>query len=158
MNCSFTGHRNIEPENLGIVKDRLKRAVEYAYNEGCRNFLCGGALGFDTLAAREVILFRLTHSDARLVMVLPCREQSTNWSERQRDSYDYILSNADEVIYTGDDYTPSCMRKRNMYLACNCDILICYLSKSASGAGQTVRMATKLYKKVYNLYPTRAKM
>ena len=150
--CAFTGHRDVRAAHLAALPGVLARAIEYAYSEGCREFLSGGALGFDTYAAREVIRFRMSHPDVRLIMLLPCRDQDKMWTERQRSSYSYVLSLADELIYVGDDYSSACMRARNVRLAEECDILIAYLSRWASGAGQTVRLAEGLGKKVYNIY------
>jgi uncharacterized phage-like protein YoqJ len=132
----------------------LGRAIEYAYSEGCRDFICGGAIGFDTLAAREMIRFRMTHTDARLILALPCIEQDLKWSDSQRNAYNFTLSSADEVIYISDSYTKTCMAERNRYLAEKCDMLIAYVGRTTSGAAQTVRMAEKLNKRIYNLYPT----
>ncbi|MBR5140285.1 MAG: DUF1273 family protein [Clostridia bacterium] len=154
MTCSFTGHRQIEPEMRQSLTELISKAVEYAYSEGCRDFICGGALGFDTLAAREVIRFRMTHADVRLLLALPCTNQDDMWSERQRDTYNYTLSVADEVIYVSDLYTPTCMAERNSLLAERADILIAYLGRQRSGAAQTVRMAQRLGKRIYNLYPS----
>ena len=152
--CSFTGHRTIKSGHRNKISSLLARAVEYAYKEGCRDFLSGGAVGFDTLAAREVIRFRMSHSGVRLVLVLPCINQDEKWSEADRNSYEYILNAADEVIYVSDEYTDTCMRERNFKLASTADILIAYLSRNNSGAAQTVRMAEKMGKEIYNLYPT----
>ncbi len=153
--CSFTGHRSIEERHKPYIHALLLRAVEYAYNEGCRAFCAGGALGFDTEAARAVIEFRISHPDARLILVLPCPEQDAYWSNAQRDSYSFILKNANEVIYTADGYFDGCMRVRNQRLADECHILIAYASsRTKSGASQTVRMAERLSRRIYNLYPT----
>ena len=152
--CSFTGHRQIKNEHSDKIVPLLRRAIEYAYNEGCRDFYAGGALGFDTLAAREVIRFRITHSDARLLLILPCVNQTEKWSASQVNAYDYVLSNADEVRYVSEEYTDGCMRERNFALANAADILIAYVGRGASGAAQTVRFADNLGKTVYNLYPT----
>ncbi len=152
MTCSFTGHRQIALEKRAALINLLRRAVEYAYSEGCRTFMCGGALGFDMLAAREIIRFRMTHTDARLVLALPCEDQDAKWSESQKNDYNYTLSEADEVIYVSDVYTKTCMAERNRLLSESCDILIAYAGRSVSGAAQTVRMAEKLGKRVYNLF------
>ena len=152
--CSFTGHRKIKPEHRVKMPDLLTRAINYAYNEGCRDFFSGGAVGFDTFAAREVIRFRISHPDVRLVMLLPCIAQDEMWSEAQKNSYEYILKNADEVVYVNEEYTPDCMRKRNLALAEQCDIMVSYVSYSKSGSAQTENMAARLGKRVYNLYPT----
>ena len=154
MVCSFTGHRQIESELRVALIELLGRAIEYAYGEGCREFICGGAVGFDTLAAREVIRFRMTHTDVRLILALPCIEQDLKWSDAQKSAYGFTLSAADEVIYISDSYTKTCMAERNRYLADRCDMLIAYVGRSTSGAGQTVRMAERLNKRIYNLYPT----
>lgn len=153
LSCSFTGHRQIKKEHLGHLPDFIFRAIEYAYAKGCRRFMTGGAIGFDTFAAREIIKFRMIHPDAALVLVLPCEDQSDHWSSRHRDTYDYTLSQADEVIYMEQAYTPQCMKKRNRYIADRADILISYISKEYSGAAQTVRMASGTCNEIYNLYP-----
>ena len=150
--CSFTGHRRIESAHESKLSNLLSRAIKYAYDNGCRKFITGGAIGFDTLAAREVIKFRISHPDVSLVLALPCVNQDENWSLAQRDSYSYTLSMADEVVYVSEEYTDTCMRERNRYLAEECDMLIAYAARYASGAGQTVRMAKELGKQVYNLY------
>ncbi len=152
--CAFTGHRAIKPEHEKLLAERLARAVEYAYSRGCRVFYCGGALGFDTMAAREVIRFSFTRRDVVLRLVLPCQNQDELWTERQRESYFYILQNAESVEYISNEYTPECMKKRNLRLAELCDILIAYLYKSGSGSSQTVRLAKKLGKEVYNISPS----
>lgn len=151
--CAFTGHRKIEERHKGRIEDLLLRAISFAYSEGCRTFITGGALGFDTLAAREVIRFRLSHPDARLLIVIPCKNQSESWSPSQISLYEYTLINADEVEYIADIYTDGCMKERNQRLADLSDMMIAYVNRPYSGAAQTVRMAAKDGKPVYNLYP-----
>ena len=154
MVCSFTGHRQIEPQYRDAVVALLSRAIDYSYREGCRTFITGGAVGFDTLAAREVIRFRMSHPDVRLILALPCVEQDAKWSDAQKSAYNFTLAAADEVVYTSECYTKECMAERNRYLAQRADVLIAYSGRTNSGAAQTVRMAEKMNKRVYNLYPT----
>ena len=151
--CSFTGHRAIEPRHIGKIDAMVARAVEYAYNEGCRKFYCGGALGFDTVAARQIIQFRLRHPDCELHLVIPCKNQSERWSKRQKEMYEYILSVSDTVSFLSEEYRDGCMRERNKKLAELSDIVIAYVNRGNSGAGQTVRLAKGLGKTVYNIYP-----
>lgn len=152
--CSFTGHRQIKKEHEGALTGLIYRAIEYAYSKGCRTFLTGGAIGFDTVAAREVIRFRISNPDIRLVLVLPCANQSKHWTGTQRDAYNHTLRCADEVIYISDEYTDGCIKERNRKLAYDADILISYVSRTNSGSAQTVRIARKLGKEIYNLYPS----
>ena len=152
--CAFTGHRVVIPEHRDIVMQRLSRAVEYVYSRGCRVFYCGGAIGFDTLAAREVIRFATLHQDVSLKLVLPCVNQDERWNERQQDAYYYVLRNAESVEYVSEEYTTDCMRRRNARLAELGDVLIAYLYRDGSGSSQTVRMAKRLGKEVYNISPS----
>lgn len=153
MTCAFTGHRNIKYGHKAALPDLLSRAIGYAYDQGCRRFITGGAIGFDTEAARQVIRFRLSHPDVTLVLFLPCLDQDAAWSARQRSSYDYILSAADEVKYVSESYDRSCMRRRNQAMAEECDIMIAYVGHDRSGASQTLRIARELGREAYNLYP-----
>lgn len=154
LSCAFSGHRKIEKNCVQSVIEHLGRAIKYAYDEGCRDFYCGGAVGFDTLAAREVIRFRMSHPGVRLVLYLPCLNQDMKWSERQSDAYEYVLSSADEIKYISEEYTRTCMKERNQALADVADILIVYVGYSTSGSAQTARMGEKLGKRVFNLYPS----
>ena len=150
--CAFTGHRKIEERHKASLDGILMRAINYAYAEGCREFYVGGALGFDTAAAKQIILFRLQHRDVKLRVVIPCKNQSDKWSQGQIRLYEYILANADSVEYVSDEYTSTCMRLRNQRLVDLSDMLIAYVSRDFSGSAQTVRMAEKGGKPVYNLY------
>lgn len=150
--CSFTGHRVICPEHRNLLNDRLRRAVEYIYSLGCRVFYTGGAIGFDTLAAREVIRFATLHPDVTLRLLLPCMNQDEFWSKEQKDAYSYIIRNAELVEYVSDTYTPGCMKERNKRLAELGDVLVAYVTRGGSGSSQTVGIAKRLGKTVYNLF------
>lgn len=43
----FTGHRKIPPEDLPMVKKKLKETLIESIKNGYRYFGAGGALGFD---------------------------------------------------------------------------------------------------------------
>ena len=152
--CSFTGHRQIKKEHKVKLLALLEKAVVYAYENGVRSFLAGGAVGFDTLAAKAVIKFRISHPDVRLIILVPCKNQAEKWSDAEKSLYEYTLSVADEVEYLADDYYEGCMKERNAELAKRCDMLVAYVGKYIGGSAQTLRMAEKLEKTIYNLYPT----
>ncbi len=152
--CSFTGHRII-PQNIKKkLVELIDRSIDYTYKNGCRAYYCGGALGFDTLCALEVIKYRVLHPDVRLYLLLPCIDQDISWSVEQRERYNYILSSADHVEYTSTEYTNDCMRRRNERLAECADVVIAYVGRQNSGSAQTVRIAKRSSKEVFNLYPT----
>ena len=155
--CSFTGHRRIDKAHKAKLLELLTKAVAYAYENGVRSFLTGGAVGFDTLAAKAVIIFRISHPDVRLIILVPCKNQSEKWSDYEKSVYEYTLSVADEIEYLAEEYYDGCMKERNAELAKRCDMLISYVGRYMGGSAQTLRMAQKLGKTVYNLYPSLAK-
>ena len=152
--CAFSGHRTIKQSHRAKISSLIMRAIEYAYDEGCRTFYSGGAVGFDTLAAQQVIRFRMTHPDVRLILLLPCIDQDAKWTDGQKQMYSHLLREANEATYISDAYTDSCIKRRNEALAAVADIMICYLSRRSSGTGQTVALARSLGQRVYNLYPS----
>ena len=151
--CCFTGHRDISACSYQELANRVEPLLQRLIKNGYEYFVCGGAIGFDTLCAKAVIEFKSTHPDVLLTMMLPCKNQSELWNEKQKREYEHTLSMADEILYSSDTYTQGCMRERNMRLASACDVLIAYVGRQGSGAAQTVRMAHSLGKTVYNVYP-----
>ncbi len=150
--CSFTGHRQIDAKREQKLRTMVLRAIEYTYQNGCRTYCCGGALGFDTMAALEVIKFRVLHPDVKFNLLLPCVNQDSAWTIEQRDRYEYILSEANHIEYVSDEYKQGCMRKRNARLAECADVVVAYCGRQNSGSAQTVRMAMNLGREVFNLY------
>lgn len=151
--CAFTGHRQISAHHSAALPQLIDRAVCYAYGEGCRTFLSGGALGFDTLAARSVLRLKGECADVRLVLILPCRDQAAHWRAEDVLAYREMLDAADEIIYISGAYTDTCMKERNAALVDRADMLVAYVGRYASGAYQTVSIAKKKGIPVYNLYP-----
>ena len=70
--CCFTGHRIIPAAVLPGLKEELEQAVREMVDRGVSRFLCGGARGFDTLAAQTVLQLKREYSTLELFLVLPC--------------------------------------------------------------------------------------
>lgn len=153
--CCFTGHRRIQiTENLThILSNELCRLIEVY---GITEFYSGGAIGWDTLCAQTVINLRFKYQQIRLHLVLPCCEehQTASWNGKQKAEYRKILSAADSVEFMSENYYNGCMKKRNARLVELADFCVCYYNEknSASGTGQTVRMALKKHIPVINVY------
>ncbi len=152
LSCAFTGHRLIEQRHHGGIEPLLQRAIEYAYSQGVRRFYNGGAIGFDALAARLVIRFRIDHPDVTLHMLIPCIDQGARWSEAQREIYSFILSHADTVEYLSPTYYRGCMQARNKRLVDSADMLIAYVGCDTGGSAHTLGLARRRGIRVYNLY------
>lgn len=149
--CCFTGHRDIPDDEQEELNQRLKENVLRLIELGVKTFYAGGALGFDTLAAKCVIEIRKTNRDIRLVIVVPCRDQAARWSSTDRKQYDKILKLADDVVYLADQYYNGCMQARNRYMVDHSHFCICYLTKPSGGTYYTVSYAEEKELEIYNL-------
>ena len=58
--CCFTGHRKLPEEQLPQLKQALFKVIVRLASQGVTRFACGGALGFDTLAAQMVFVVKET--------------------------------------------------------------------------------------------------
>ena len=149
--CSFTGHRAIPDGMAGYLLQRIKDGVTYLYSHGVKTYLTGGALGFDTLAAKAVIECRYVHEDIRLILVIPCRDQTRGWKQRDIETYEYIKGLADDVICLSEHYYNGCMHYRNRYLIDNSSSCICYLTQAKGGTAYTVSYARHMGLSIFNL-------
>lgn len=149
--CSFTGHRAIPSGMTDYLFKRIEDGIDYLYSHEVNTFLTGGAVGFDTLAAKAVIERRKVHKDIRLILVIPCRDQTRAWKQADIETYEHIKGLADEVICLSEHYYNGCMHCRNRYLIDNSCACICYLSQVNGGTEYTVRYAKEKGLAVFNL-------
>jgi len=139
--CCFTGHRVFSQRKIEHIVKHLNEEINRLIRQGVTNFMSGGALGFDQIAASIVISKKQLGADIRLIFILPCQNQDEKWTERQKQLYRFLLGEADETCYVSEEYTPECMMKRNYYMVDNSAYCICALVREISGTGQTVRYA-----------------
>ncbi len=145
--CCFTGHRVIAAHLREDVIAAVDRRIKEFYDAGYRYFITGGALGFDTLAALEVLRAARFDEEIKLILALPCRDQTARWENmhgyvEHLRRYKQILGMADCVVYMNDFYTDTCMKERNRYMVDHSSACIAYYNGYVrSGAGQTCRMA-----------------
>ncbi|MDD4509855.1 MAG: SLOG family protein, partial [Oscillospiraceae bacterium] len=122
---------------------RLERSICDMAANGVTCFFAGGALGFDTLAARTVLRLKMTQPALSLVLMLPYKGQADKWSRRDFLVYEAIKRGADQVIYVSEEYDPMCMFRRNQRLVDASSHCICFLRKERSGTAYTVRYAKR---------------
>lgn len=149
--CCFTGHRYIANSQIPQIEENLKEKIALLYKEGVSVYLCGGALGFDTIAAEAVIQAKKSMPDIKLIMTLPCPEQDKKWNKSSQERYKEILNQADDVIYISESYHRDCMLKRNRFMVDNSSHCLFYLTNEHSGTGYTIKYAIKNNLKIINL-------
>ena len=126
----FTGHRQIE----GVYYDPDKmsghwyatwmatlKTVYELYKLGYTEFISGGALGFDQLAAHAVKYFKdNTNVPTELWMALPFQGFESKWPAKSKLQLAGIVGCADKMLYVNQPpYAPWKLHKRNEWMVDN---------------------------------------
>ncbi len=146
FSCSFTGHREISPQERASLLPRLKSTVLYLVSQGVKEFHCGGALGFDTLAASVVFDISREHEGIKLILELPYENQSGKWDDSQKRIYEFIKSKAYEINIHGEkpknrEQAVKQLLNRNRVLIDKSHYCVCFLKKKSGGTLYTVNYA-----------------
>lgn len=152
--CAFTGHRNITSEEKARLLPKLKSTVLYLISIGVKKFHCGGALGFDTLAASVVYDVSREHPDVRLILDIPYENQAERWSDTNKRFYSFIKSKAHEINIHGNNPksrndATSLLLARNRAMIDKSYYCVCYLKDETAKKGGTAY--TVNYAKVHKL-------
>lgn len=149
--CCFTGHRPRKIAWLGdpnhpccvalcsILRERILQKIHDGYDY----FISGMALGADLLCAQIVLDLRQDYPNIKLECALPCTKQAHYWSDKQRDKYAEILSKSDYIQILSENYSLSCMQKRNKYMVDNSDCLIAIWNGTDGGTKNTIMLAKR---------------
>ena len=149
--CCFTGHRNLQKNEIAEIEKSLEHELIKLISQGIQYFGSGEALGFDTLAAQTVLKLKKKYPQIKLIMVLPCKEQTKNWCDKDIITYNKILKKADKVVYTSEHYHQSCMHIRNRHLVDHSSHCIAYLNRAKGGTAYTVNYAKQNGLQIINL-------
>ena len=93
-NVCFTGHRTLKDELVPGLIEQIDVTIIRCADSGRTNFITGGALGFDTLAAHRVLEIKKDRPEIKLYLVLPCRDQTIRWKDLVRIN-DYKIIKTD---------------------------------------------------------------
>lgn len=127
-----------------------------AYADGCRNFFCGMAMGYDLLAAETVLSLQSELPDLRLIAVIPYRGQTERWSDAMKSRHDDILRNANDTVILSEHYYQGCLLRRNDYMVGRSSRLIAWFNGNPKGGTfYTYRIAKAKGLTVINLYDRR---
>lgn len=161
--CAFTGYRPAKMPWGGDESDarcvefrfRLREALEYLIGRGYADFMSGGALGFDQMAAEIVLSLREKYPWVRLIMVLPFDGQADKWTEAQRRRWLDIIEASDRVVHISHGYDRGVFYRRNHYLVENADLLLAACDGQPGGTADTVAYARRHGVRVARLNPVK---
>ena len=148
--CAFTGHRRIDDADRSRLKQSLSECIESLASDGIEIFYCGGAVGFDAIAA-ETVLEKRDRLGIKLCIVIPYAHQEEGYTANQRRQYERILSCADEKVVVSTISDKNAYHIRNRYMIDRAEICIAYLTNEKSGTAYTVNYARKKGIQIINI-------
>lgn len=148
----FTGHRDIPRELALDLPALLDTELRKLISRGAKNFRAGGAIGFDMVAALKVLELKEEFPDIKLILMLPCKDQTRGWQDGVKKTYDYILKRADQVFYTVEKYFDGCMLERDRHLVDGSDVCVAFCMKNRGGTAYTLAYAIKRKLEIINLF------
>ncbi len=154
----FTGHRILSRAELADAEKKLELLLALITDGKTTPtvFNTGGALGFDTAAAKAVLRLREHVDGVRLNVMSPCRDQSARWNEEQKATFRSVIERADSHEILFPYYTPYCMLARDRKLVDRSLVCIAYMRPGTQSGGTryTVDYAHMSGKAVINLAVT----
>ncbi|MGI6577297.1 MAG: hypothetical protein ACOX1Q_04525 [Eubacteriales bacterium] len=124
--CFFAGRRWISSKRIGVVVQRLSRAIDILAANGVTDFISFGKKGFDILAATLVLVKRESGAPIRLIMIRPCVDFLRSSSAPGRQLISKISNEADKVVYTTErvsEYVFNCAQTCLCYMPRKIDLL-----------------------------------
>ena len=128
---------------IDLIWDTTAKVIRALYEQGYRRFLCGGATGFDALAASCVLQLRTEKQDVLLCLAIPCRDQSRGWSGSDLGLYQQHLQEADHVFLLSPHYYAGCMLVRDRFMVDHAGFCVAYMEEPTGGTAFTVRCAVR---------------
>ncbi len=164
MIVCFTGHRTIQgnyydPTNLvGYWLDVWAKTVgivHQLWQQGYTDFISGGALGFDQLAANAVLYNRNHQLPIKLLMALPFNDMEKKWPANSKILLRNIVAQADSVNFIcPGSYAPWKMQERNKWMVDRSDKIVALYLPDKIGGTLNCLTYTMLHRKpILTIHP-----
>lgn len=172
LSCAVTGHRptrfkwKYKENNNGCrrLKRRMRDQFILLYENGCRHFWVGGALGVDMWAGEILLEMKgdPQYSEIELHLALPFAGYDSSWDPKSKSRMALIRKNCASSIIVGTvDKPAENYKKRNYYMVDHADVLLAVYDNDRSirsGTGMTVNYAKKKELRIVLIHPDSAKV
>lgn len=137
--CAITGHRELPRD---FDKNALYDELDNLVREGCDEFLCGMAEGFD-LTALDCLLSLREKYPLILHACIPFAQQDKYFSHDNKKLYAKLLAACNVKTVLSESYFDGCFLARNRFMVDRCDVLFAYCTQKTGGTRYTVNYARK---------------
>jgi uncharacterized phage-like protein YoqJ len=151
--CCFTGHRALPVHQVTELAERTKQEIRsLILYKNVRFFGVGGAIGYDTLAAK--VLFQMRAKEfpfIKVILVYPFDGFTSRWTSKQQSEYHMLLPNYNKVVCVAKYASREAYLDRDRHLVDGSAYCICYCTRSYGGTAYTVRYAQSQELEIHNV-------
>lgn len=152
--CCFTGHRDLPINQIkdieAITASEIRTLIR---DSGVCYFGVGGAIGFDTLAARVLFQIRETeYKHIKVILVYPFDGFTSRWTPAQQAEHNRLLPQYDKVVCVADRPSREAYLARDRHLVDNSAYCISYCTRQSGGTAYTVKYARQRGIEVRNVF------
>ena len=153
MTCCFTGHRDIPKEKEKEIAVQTAREVYRLVTEqDVRFFGVGGAVGYDTLAAK--VLFRIREKafpHIKIILVYPFDGFTSRWTPQQQGEFAALLPKYNKVVCACGTQGREAYLARNRHLVNASAYCIAYCTQPHGGTAYPVGYARAQGVRIINI-------
>ena len=151
--CCFTGRRILPANSADFCSmlDRTETYVRKVLDCGVTFFGVGGAIGYDTEAAK--LLFRLRDSgfsQIKVILVYPFDGYMDRWTDKQRIEAHGLVTKYDKIVKVSEVASRGAYLRRDRHLVDCSAFCICYCNRTQGGTAYTVKYALERHLTVFN--------
>ena len=151
--CCFAGHRDFPVYKTSYIAAQTANQIRsLIINNEVRFFGVGGALGYDTLAAK--VLFQLRKNEfphIKVILVYPFLGFTSHWTAHQRSDFERMLPQYDKVVCVSEKASREAYLARDRHLVDSSAYCITYCTRGYGGTAYTVRYAQRQGLEVRNI-------
>lgn len=151
--CCFTGHRDLPREKIPEITERTANEIrDLIANNNVRFFGVGGAIGYDTLAAR--VLFQLKETEfphIKVILVYPFDGYTNRWTPAQKSEHEHLLPKYEKRVCIESSASKEAYLARDRHLVDGSAYCISYCTRNYGGTAYTVRYAKSQGLEVRNI-------
>ena len=149
--CCLTGHRDLPADKTEEIVMRTANAIrKLITDKGVCFFGVGGAVGYDTLAAK--VLFQMKELEfpgIKVILVYPFEGFTSRWTPQQRAVYDSMLPGYAKKVCVSETAGKEAYLARDRRLVDGSAHCIAYCTRDYGGTAYTVGYAKEQGLKIH---------
>lgn len=151
--CCFTGHRDLPVNKIQEIAEQTAIQIRrLIVDKGVCFFGAGGAIGYDTLAAK--VLFHIRENEfpyIKVILVYPFEGYTGRWTAEQKAEYQRLLPLYDKRVCVRAPAGREGYLARDRHLVNESAYCIAYCTRNYGGTAYTVRYAQQHGVEVRNI-------